>query len=292
MKEQLFYLLQQLSEQPGLSAELPSLMDCVFVLYTNLSHLTHPERLKIFLIIYNLAHQECSNLKANGGCLSFSFLLMRIFDCSLVSEEVTLRLIQLQTLVSIKIAEDPGLMANETVIAIHRGLFTADLLKPEARTTFSLHVCMEILKLVTHLHELSRLVDNANVFPSSLKGILLACLLRCFTNLNVLQHLKATGSYKIAVESCISLESIDLEEDPSIRQAVLHCWNNLLEETDTQNSTELSDLSAQLKSHFRLVPSAQIGGAVCPSCNECLHDLLEDIVLAKRPAGDVDCTGD
>lgn len=61
----------------------------------------------------------------------------------------------------------------------------------------------------------------------------------------------------------------------------------------------MKNLVASLEPHLLVSVSLQPelvdrGGdpEVCPTCRECLPSLLEDIVVARRPAGDLDCVGD
>ena len=52
-------------------------------------------------------------------------------------------------------------------------------------------------------------------------------------------------------------------------------------------------LLKRLKSQFdALVKPARIGGVICPSCNECIQSLLDDIVVSTTAAYDLDCIGD
>ncbi len=231
-KAHLNEILHAFSTQPGPMAAFPFLADCAFTLYQSLTSLSDDERVKTFGTVYDLAHNECENVKTTGGELFYSFLLLRIFECSsqrLPSQEFAVKLVQLQKLVSLKIAEDPSLISNETVITIHRGFFVNKLLSTDLTHAFSPQICSDVIKLTADLHELRQVVNNDQVFSCPLKGILLACLLHCFANPAIIENLKETELYKVAVRTCIGLLSVDLEEDPCIRESIIKGWNKLLE---------------------------------------------------------------
>ncbi|KAL5111257.1 hypothetical protein TcWFU_000847 [Taenia crassiceps] len=292
-REQLQFLLDQIDNQPHTLADFSVLMDSIFLLYSSLSSITPTERLDVFQRIYCLALEECSRLKYSSGCFSYSFLLLRIYQSSFLNEAVALQLLQLQKLVSSQIAEEPSLLANETIIEMLCGFFITPLLEPQAREVFTPQIFTQILDLVTTLQVAKASTGDEQIFPSTLKGVLLACFLRCLDCPAVVEHLKAHETLCPAMKTCVDLGSAEWEEDPLIRMSVVECWRAFSEKVEKQlNSSEMKSLLERLRPHFSLTSPVRIGHSPCPSCGECIHGLLEDIVLSNQAVGDFDCVGD
>lgn len=222
-------LLNSFKDAPETLGAFPFLLDSALQLYRHLPKLEESEHLGILQTIFDLSYHECLNLSASGGSLSYTFLLLKCFEDFAHQPKMSAQLMQLQTLVSLRIAEDPSLISNETVITIHRGLFVNPLLATNNNTlqTFTPEICDEILRLVSNLKELRQTIDNDQMFSLQLKATLLACLLRCFANPSVIMHLHEVNSYEMAINTCINLFSIDFDEDPSIRSAIMDGWRGL-----------------------------------------------------------------
>nr|CDS15120.1 hypothetical protein EgrG_000752200 [Echinococcus granulosus] len=292
-REQLQFLLAQICNRPHILAEFSVLMDSVFSLYSNLPSITRTEGLGIFQQIYRLAHEECSRLKSSGGCLSYSFLLLRIYQSPFLNEAVASQLLKLQKLVSEQIAEEPSLVANETIIEMLRGFFITPLLEPQVCDIFSPQIFAQILDLVTSLQIEKASIGAEQIFPSTLKAVLLACLLRCLNCQAVVEHLRTTETFLLTMETCADLGSAEWEEDPFIRRRIVECWDIFSKNAEEQqNLPEKRNLLERLRPHFSLRAPVQIDHSVCPSCGECIHSLLEDIVLSSQTVGDLDCVGD
>lgn len=223
-KDKLDCLLSKFQKQPESLGEFSVLLDCVSTLYFNLSSLTSLEQMDVFHRVYDLAHGECSRLKCSGGCLSYSFLLLKIYQPSFANETVSLQLLKLQHIVSQQIAEEPLLVANEAVIEIHRGFFITPLLRSQIRDVFSPQFCLKTLELVQHLDQIKEAISDEQVFPSTLKGVLLACLFRCLGNSTVVENLRNTERYQLALQVCSNLGSAEWEEDALIRRWIDECW--------------------------------------------------------------------
>lgn len=223
-REQLHFLLDQVCNQPHILAELSVLMDSISLLYSSLSSLTPTERLGVFQRIYRLALEECSCLKFGARCLSYSFLLLRIYQPAFLDGEVALQLLQLQKLVSTQIAEEPSLLADETITEILCGFFATPLLEPQACGIFTPQIFTQISELVTTLQNAKASISDEQIFPSALKGVLLACFLRCLNSPAVVEHLKATGTLCLAMKTCADLGSAEWEEDSLIRSRIAECW--------------------------------------------------------------------
>ncbi|KAL5963188.1 hypothetical protein TSMEX_009069 [Taenia solium] len=272
-REQLQFLLDQICNQPHILAEFSVLMDSVFLLYSSLPSVTLTERLSVFQRIYHLAHEECSRLKSSGGCLSYSFLLLRIYQSAFLNEAIALQLLQLQKLVSTQIAEECSLLANEMIIEMHCGFFITPLLEPQAREVFTPQIFTQVLDLVTTLQVAKASTSDEKIFP--------------------IEHLRATETLYLAMKTCADLGSAEWEEDPLIRTRVAECWSVFSEKAEKQlSSPEMRSLLERLRPHFSLTTPVHIGHGTCPSCGECIHGLLEDIVLSNQAVGDLDCVGD
>ncbi|VDM17098.1 unnamed protein product [Hydatigera taeniaeformis] len=292
-REQLQFLLNHICNHSQALAEFSVLMDSVFTLYSTPPSITLTERLDVFQRIYCLAHEECINLKSSGRCLSYSFLLLRIYQSDFLNETIALQLLRLQKLVSKQIADEPSLTADETVTHMHCGFFITPLLESHAREIFTPQIFDQILDLVATLEVAKALNGEEQTFPSTLKGALLACLLRCLDCPIVLEHLLATDTLCLALEKCADLSSAEWEGDPLIRKRVFEFWNVLFKKVETeQNSPEMRSLLERFRPHFSLTAPIQIGHSVCPSCGECIHGLLEDIILSNQTVEDLDCVGD
>ena len=225
-QQELDFLLNEFRKQPELLGEFSVLLDCAYTLYSSFPSYTFTEHMDVFQRVYDLAHEECSNLKCSGGHLSYSFLLLKIYQSSSANKSVALQLLQLQKIVSRQIAEEPLLVANETVIEMHRGFFITPLLSSQTPEVFSHQFCADLLELVKHLHKAKETISDEQVFPSTLKGVLLACLFRCLGNPDVIERLKCSGAYRFALEVCDDLGSAEWEEDATIRRWIGECWTD------------------------------------------------------------------
>ncbi|KAL7061610.1 hypothetical protein AAHC03_01915 [Spirometra sp. Aus1] len=256
-----------------------------------------------FDAVFQLAYDECSTLHKSGGILFHSFLLLRIFDFFLTKavtdsalSHACLKLIELQELVSLRVCANPGEISNDSILSVQRGLFLCKLLDDRCVPGLNGEVLQRLLTLSTRLAS----AEGVGV-PGVLKGTLLACLLHCLSTCQF-----STNDSESACDDllavCMSLLASDVEEDPAVRSVLISSWRGLVEASNTSGHQLLHEFVAGFCNRSRayaflhetplVYASDDERADCCPECMECLPSLLEDIIVAKRPAGEADCIGD
>ncbi|BHF57580.1 hypothetical protein SprV_0100052200 [Sparganum proliferum] len=255
-----------------------------------------------FDAVFQLAYDECSTLHKSGGILFHSFLLLRIFDFFLTKAVIDsalshacLKLIELQELVSLRVCANSDEISNDSILSVQRGLFLCKLLDDRCVPGLNGQVLQRLLTLATLLTS-----AGAVGVPGVLKGTLLACLLHCLSCHSATNDSESAGDDLLAV--CMSLLASDVEEDPAVRSVLISSWRGLIEASNTSGDQLLHEFVAGFRNRSRayaflhetplVYASDDERADCCPECMECLPSLLEDIIVAKRPAGEADCIGD
>ncbi|VDL19962.1 unnamed protein product [Hymenolepis diminuta] len=290
-KKYLEWLYDIIIVSPDVIGEQVQVLDAFHCLYSSIHSFDMHEQGRVFERLYHLAKSECENLKASGGCLSFAYLLMRVYRHHMLNSDVAIHLEELQLVLADQLLKDPELAASSSVCKIHEGLFLGPLLRFPSCGIFSLEFYEGLVLLMKKCEDLKeKLVEDIS-YPGRLKAILLVCLFRSFENPSVLRTLKGdVGFYDIVKSIERDLLFASWDEDTTLSKTVVESYSSLVKYVSSIDYVpDLTPFLTKHKQRFEEIRPIRIGGATCPSCCENIANLLEDIVVKSDAAGDCDC---